>query len=85
MLEEANVWRNGTYVEQIVEMKDRADPAIPVAVPISRWSAMMMVATVEFRISFQPMKAAARKTKMAARTGVSGVEDAIAIALVSTA
>lgn len=25
-----------TYVEQMVDMKDRADPAIPVAVPISR-------------------------------------------------
>ena len=71
------------YVEQIVEMNDCAEPAIPVAVPISRWSLMMMVATVEFKISFQPMNAAARKTKTAARTGVSGVEAVIAGLLVS--
>lgn len=58
-------------------MNDRAEPAIPVAVPISRWSLMQIVATAEFRISFQPMKAAAKNTKTAARTGVSGVDEAI--------
>jgi len=68
------VGKEKAYIEQMVEMNEGAEPAIPVAVPISRWSLMMMVATVEFKISFRPMNAAARKTKTAARTGVSGVE-----------
>jgi hypothetical protein len=63
----------GTDVEQTVLMRERALPAAPVAVPISRWSSMIIVATVELRISFQPTNVEARKMKIEDRTTVSGV------------
>lgn len=61
------------YVEQIVEIKDRDDPPAPVAVPISLWSSILIVATVELSSSFQPMKNEARKMMIDERRTESGV------------
>lgn len=65
--------RGKTYVEPMVAKKERQAPAAPTAVPISRWSFMEMLDTVEFIISHQPMKYEARKMRMLERTRESGV------------
>ena len=67
----------------MVEMSDRADPAAPVAVPISLWSSMHNVDTVELSSSTAPTKDDAMKMKIAERVEESGVEVAITFASVS--
>ena|ERR1700712_1207808 len=62
------------YVEQIVEIPDRIDPATPVAVPISRWSSIAIVATVEFAISLNPMNAEPKAIRTIAVIGVSWLQ-----------
>jgi hypothetical protein len=66
------------YVEQTVDIRDRDDPPAPVAVPISLWSSILMVATVELISSFQPMKNEAKKIRADERVIESGVLVAIA-------
>lgn len=60
-------------------MSDRDDAPAPVAVPISLWSSMLMVDTVELISSFHPIKNDARKIIIEDRRTESGVLVAMAI------